>query len=589
MKMKKSIAFVLSMLTAFSMTACGGEENSTNPWGKFEPHPDAQVVEIVSMNGGVGNDWLKALEPQIEEYYSTKMYGTRPGIDIEIVEKQGVATDAMGSETYDIYFAERADVQTFIKKGLLLNINDLVTKEDANARSIASAMDENVRERFIGADGNYYGIPHYQFYGGFSYDAETFANYDAYFADSSNDSQWTFEYESQYGNALFLTNVAGKKSCGPDGEFGTYDDGLPTSLQEMLILCSYLKENNVAPIVLSGQYKNMSNYLICGLWASLAGFDSMSTIYTFEGEIEAIKLDANGDYVFTDELLFEGVEGIYKPETEKVFVTLENGYRTTDMVEKYYALAFMEACYKESFFDTDSLLGTVSHTGAQRNIIFGSENSGAKDCGMLIDGSYWWNESVLANNFIDYQDYTDSTEEREIRWMSMPTSLNTTTTEGNGEVVTLLDIGQGATYVNKNVETDKEAATLIPAIKDVLEFAYSDQALRDFTRITGVSRPFNYTLTTAEKNSMSGYSQAIAEMKEVGRTVAFAGGNEVFNTYSTTFRVNLECEALTIKFDGATYKGVYNAMEKGCTAKDAIKATRIGATQWTGFYTPSND
>ena len=575
MKMKKSIALILALsmcpATGLSLASCGEEGNALR-------------LDVVGMDGGVGIDWLTNMEEDFESMFKDKQYGDKTGIDLKVSKKQQMNNVNMAAEAYEIYFSERADVQGFAKLGILLDITDIVTEEDENGRSIASVLPKEAASRFVGTDGKYYGLPHYEFYAGLSYDADTFANYNAYFAaplTDGNDEQWVKEYKSNYGNALFINNIAAVKSCGPDGEYETYDDGLPTSLQELIILCSYLKDNGVAPLVLSGMYKNMSNYLIDGLWPALAGYEAMSALYNFEGTIEAIKLDSNGDYIFTNELLFEGVEGIYKPETEMVEITQANGYRVSDMVEKYWAYAFLEAAMQENFFCTDSLATSVSHTGAQGSVIFGSNTSGQSDKGMLIDGSYWWNESKLANNFFYYEMATGDTNERQIRYMSMPTSLNTTTTEGNGEPVTLLDVGHGNMYVNANIKDD---SAMVEAIKDFLQYAYSDEMLRAFTVETGTMRPLNYTLTDADKNGLDGYATALLHMREVGNVVAFAGDNDIFRNYSNAFRVNLECTQLAITHNNKTFKGTYDAMAAGATSKIAMETTRIRSSAWGQYY-----
>ena len=54
-----------------------------------------------------------------------------------------------------------------------------------------------------------------------------------YFADAS-ETQVT-AVVTPYGTANFIANKNAKKHCGNDGVYGTDDDGLPTSLQDMLI------------------------------------------------------------------------------------------------------------------------------------------------------------------------------------------------------------------------------------------------------------------------------------------------------------------------------------------------------------------
>lgn len=573
MKMRKPIALLLSLVSTCSLFACGGDKGNK------------LTLEVVGMDGGIGNQWLFDLEEEFEEKFAQTQYGDRVGVDLEISQKQGLAKIDIQADGYAVYFAERADIQQFGAAGAVLDITDIVMEEDENGRTIDSLMTDATKARFKDAEGKYWGLPHYTFYSGLSYDVDTFNRYFAYFADSDNNSQVVSEYESKYGTATFIANVAAKKSCGPDGEFGTYDDGLPSSLQELIILCSYLKENGVAPLVLSGQWKNMCNYLTAGLWPALAGAEAISTIYTFDGTIEAIKLDANGDYIFTNELLFEGVEGIYKPETEIVEITEANGHRTTDMVEEYWATAFIEAAKQEGFFCSSSLVSTTTHTGAQSNLIYGSKASGQSDKGMLIDGSYWWNESKLANTFEEYAMSTNDSPDRNIRFMSLPTSLNTTTTEGNGEPVTLLDVGHGNTYVNNNIKNKPE---VIAAVRDFLQFVYSDAKLRAFTASTGITRPLDYTLTDEDMSNLDGYQVALLEMNEVGNVVTAGADNDLFRKFYNTFRLGLSSNPLKNTWNNKTYSNSYMALENGSNSRAIMETSRIKPSEWVQYYTPSS-
>lgn len=43
-----------------------------------------------------------------------------------------------------------------------------------------------------------------------------------------------------------------QKSCGPDGAYGTPDDGLPSSLEEFAQLCDYIKSKGGSPFIIPG-------------------------------------------------------------------------------------------------------------------------------------------------------------------------------------------------------------------------------------------------------------------------------------------------------------------------------------------------
>lgn len=573
MKIKKPIALLLSLVSACSLFACGG--GGAN--GK------KLTLEVCGFDGGIGNEWLFAMEEEFEEKFANTQYGKYTGVNLEISQKQGLTDTNILADAYAVYFADRADIPLFAALGSAFDITDIVMEEDENGRTIDSLMTDHVKSRFL-IDGKYYGLPHYESFGGVSYDVETFDKNLAYFADTTsgyNGPQDYNYYNTKFGTGVFIANEESTRSCGPDGVFDTFDDGLPTSLVEMLILCDYLKENGVSPFVLSGQWKNMEVVMSIGLFAALAGYDALQTCYSFDGEIEAIKLDANGNYIFTNEPLFPGVDGIYKPETEKVQITQANGHRTTDMVEKYYSFAFTQVAMQEGFFDSSSLVSTVSHTDAQSNVIFGSKAKGQNDKGMLIDSNFWWNESKMAGNFDAYALTTNSDQERIIRYMSLPTSLDTTTTEGNGEPITLLDGAHGNMYVNNNIKNKPE---LIAAVRDFIQLAYSDAKLREFTVITGMTRPLDYTLTEEDKTQLDGWGNHFLHLHEVGNVLNYGGDNDLVRKYYAAFRICMSALRWKNTWDGKAYSNAYQAIAAGSNARTVMETCRIKPDAWGEYY-----
>ena len=81
-----------------------------------------------------------------------------------------------------------------------------------------------------------------------------------------------------------VNSLSTEKSAGSDGQMGTEDDGMPRSLEEMLVLMAYIRdETDYAPITLAGMYTNYGNYLMEGLWTALAGYDQMRNYYNCNG------------------------------------------------------------------------------------------------------------------------------------------------------------------------------------------------------------------------------------------------------------------------------------------------------------------
>ena len=123
----------------------------------------------------------------------------------------------------------------------------------------------------------------------------------------------------------------------------------------------YLKFRGVQPIALSGQYNRYLDYLVSGLWASLAGVDIMNAAYCnyLPGGTPATVVTGFG----SEDLFYSG-SGIKKPITEDILLTDDNGYLVYETVERYYALAIFEILFKNGLGETKgSWLNTAD--GAQ--------------------------------------------------------------------------------------------------------------------------------------------------------------------------------------------------------------------------------
>lgn len=79
---------------------------------------------------------------------------------------------------------------------------------------------------------------------------------------------------------------------------------------------------------------------------------------------------------------------------------------------------------KEGFLAEEATNTSVSHIQAQKLFIEGSmDGAQYKSRAFLIDGSYWYNESVDAKNFTTY-DYLMEGVPREVRFMRLPVEIH---------------------------------------------------------------------------------------------------------------------------------------------------------------------
>lgn len=562
---KKMLALGLCAATAFSVSACSGDSSE----GKT-------VLEVAVHNGGVGSEWLRSAADRFAESVADKSYAEgKNGVKINITPGNGLGKASMDSDAYNVYFVERLDTFNLIQNNLLMDLTEIVETEEAG-KTLEERIYPQMRAALKGNDGKYYVLPGWEFYAGLSYDVESFDFCGAYFAAPGESGQVL--NSDKFGTATFVGRSKAKKSCGPDGKTGTADDGLPSSLQEMLLLCEYLVKNDVEPIVMSSAYPGYSKYLIAGLWASLAGYDCMKTCYTFDGtEIEVVDTDANGNLLFTNENLFPGISYLKKPKTKKVAATEADGYYTNDMAAKYYAAAFLEIIKKEGFLpfaDGDA----VSHTETQLNMLLGGSGvKGKTRKGMLVEGSYWWVESEMANNFNDYADLSGKNAlDRNIKWMPLPTSLDTTVTENNGRKNTLIDTGMGVCFINNNIKDNEE---LKRVSIDFVKFCYSQKELAAFTEATGSMRPIEYEINADNVNSK--FYKDLLELRSDSDVVLFSGDNNTFKYNRGTLMIELSgLTTLSPTIDNTRYDNFLEAYSDGKNAVAVFNATRFTKEAW---------
>ncbi len=578
--MKKLFTITLCLLLTLVLASCGTKPGKTEnvDSNKFNVNTGNKTrINIANFGGGIGREWLDEAMERFAELKQDASYAEgKKGVYLEIVENSfNLNTLGMKESDVQIYFDERnSDVSALAQSELLLNLNSIVKDENREGGSLEEAIFDSIKGILTGNDGNYYGLPHYEIFGGLSYDRKEFEKYNAFFADPEDDD--AIEYEStKYGSAYMIYDANTTKSVGPDGIKGTEDDGLPRSYEEFIILMDYLKNDKGRnPLVVSGQYRRYCDYLLCGLWANIAGSEQMKNYYNCKGEIEVVDRNSDGSVKVSDENLFVGIDYIKKPVTKKIVLNGENGYLSNDIAAKYYAIALLEVMVKEGFFSSNSTINTRSHYDAQLDLYMGKvgAGSGVKAC-MLVEGSYWYNESAEAGCFNTYEMVTgNKREDLDIRWMALPTTVYTEDFVGREQ--TLLDIGLSYCMVNGNIKDNDE---LRQACLDFVAFLYSEKELQNFTIKTGIERMVNYNLSNETVSGMSKYYASVWNMRDKtgSNIVAYSGETNAFIRNKSQLKVCLDSNCFL--YNGAK---IMPSMEGGSTTKDIFEKTRIVESSW---------
>lgn len=569
--MKKFLTMLLAIAVCFTAVACGPATG--NEAG------NRTKITITNYNGGVGTEWLNRAAARFMEEYAEKSYeADKVGVFVDIEGTQENRLGGIKTSGYNIFFFERHyDVRTLAQAGSLLDITDVVTDSESSEGSIESRINKEYRPLLKGADGKYYGLPHVTYSPGLSYDKDLFDKYNLYIAAPE---ETNVENYSGYGGLRLIKSAQGKKACGLDGVYGTDDDGLPTTLQELVALCGKMKQYSIKPFTWTGEHRDYPNLFNVSLWASLAGYEQMRANYEFKGKIEII----DG---YTDENLIEGINYVKKPKTKQVELTAETGYLVYEEAARYYATAMQEIIYKEQFYSSDCTTGTVSHIDAQGNFIFSGENNN-EEIAFLVEGSYWYNEAEEKGNHIsDWKRLPQNKEkERNIRWMGLPASVDTPITENNGVKATFLDCGASYCVVNGNI---KNNPAVVEACKDFLKFLYTENELNEFSKVTGLKKALiDYKVKDSAKNGLSEFYKSAINTIEGGNLVYQIADNPTCIKNSLSL-LNLSYQTPVFRFnmDGKAYVNYFTAFEEtkgSATTQKILGITNVPQDVWKNSY-----
>ena len=567
--MKKITSIALATLMVGSMavaTGCGG--NGAEGSGEFV------TINVMNTGGGIGRVWL---DEAIKRYQEDN-----PNVSIEVEHNIQTGVETMESSGYHLYFVEdNGTVLELTAEKKLLDITDVVTTKDETRDgvqiSVLDKVDESYRFAMQGGDGKYYALPHFTFFPGLTYDAELFDSKGYYIADYSLSTTETKPFTCKFGTANFVKDANTKKSLGNDGIANTADDGLPSSLVEFLVLCSKMKSEGVVPFELNGRSKHYISYLIRSIWTSLSGYETMSGTYTYDKEMEIVTEDVTQ----STELLFSGVNYIKKPITEKVTLTEETGYLAYDNVNRYYATMLVEILNREGWLSTDST-GNATHIDAQMNFVFGG-NRGKQAYGMLIEGNYWYNESV--DNYVmqDYYDYTGNAS-RNIKWMPLPTSFDKPVkTAGEGREFAMIDAcGNSLAFINNNIKEDE---TLVQACKDFLRFLYTDAELSHFVGATGVLKAaLDFEVLSEDTERLSSFQKSVLDVYAGSKLLYSAASNTTFRLHANELAINGRHSTLKPQLGGIAWNNYLDCIRGNHTAAEIFENVRFDRTEWLEYY-----
>lgn len=556
MKRNKTKFLALGLAAVLSVGVAAGCGN-----GNIGKDEDSSKITQISFRqwGGTASstDWLQQAADRFAAEKANEPYESgKKGVKVEIsTNKDSDYTSSIPD--YDILMDENeANIYDMQTRGYLADIDDLV-------KGLQSKIEPQLLPKFKGADGKYYGLPHYSYDVSISYNVDLFKTENLYIAAPGEESVVNYKSSLLPGSSAgvnFVFNENTKKSCGPNGIPNDYDDGLPSSLEEFIVLCDYIKnKKQINPFSIS-DINGGANYafmLIESLWAGMVGTDAMkATSCNFtDAEVEVVK---EGALSYDGTLLNTGIK---MPQTETVVLSDDNGYRMYDMSARYYALSFLELAKNKGWFKNQQM----TNIKAQEFFVLGNYNANDNDrCAMLVDSTFWYGEAVSGGTLTKYKSLSGG-KEANVSMMPMPVQLTGQVTEGNGKKPTVIDTS-ATVFVNKRVEKNEG---LFRAVKEFIEFLYSDAELKAFTETSKLTMNLKYDY---DKSSLGNFYAGVLEIeKAAGDKVYTASDNIKFSKNRSSFSLIWGGK---LNYFGSYHNGSYAALMGGETAASIFTQTR---------------
>lgn len=563
--MKKSISMLLvGTLLGGTVAGLAGCQMK-NPNNKFDA--DKTQLFVGNYNGGVGDKWLTSVVERFEKEYENYELNGKTGVQVILDSDKDCSGKTLGGtlngDPNEVYFTQQVNYEQFVGDGLIRDITGLVTAQnakDGNKKIVDKFYDADKEN--LAVNGKYYAIPHYEWYAGLTYDAYMFESEKLYFADTI----------ATDGTRDFVINNNTKKSCGPDGIYNTYDDGLPSSYQEFYKMLDKVKTKGYA-MVFSGEQTHYSHMLPTALYTNYMGVDGVNVNLNFDSngkELEVIKSFSGNTPNITKEVISEA-NG--------------NQYLINNQAGIYYGLELASKIFADSnSYYPDSASGSFSFISAQEAFLE-SGLSGGKRIAMFIEGSYWYNEAVSYGT-VDRvkEDYVLFATQKDPRFMPLPQQYSGTVTEGNGGAPVLVDGASSYAFINATIKADK-----VDLAEKFLAFCYTDEELVNFTKnSSGTIRALNYDYASVN-DELSGFGKSVFEMrlaaKNAGTFIRESSNHPTYIKYKPSFSLDTAYTWLSSPNCGNGYSHLWTAVYQGKkSAQDYFKGMWISESDWNTLY-----
>jgi hypothetical protein len=212
------------------------------------------------------------------------------------------------------------------------------------------------------------------------------------------------------------------------------------------------------------------------------------------------------------------------PVTESLQITTENAYELARQEGRYYAMKFIHELLsnKTYYNEADAENTSMSHTMNQQHFL---ENGklGLRQSAMLVDGTWWQMEADDVFSFMTEEDEKYSKDNRKFGWLPLPQA-----TKEDAEAIangtkkrTFSDYLGAVACVRAGLPEGTRKASL-----ELLKYAYTDEALANFTYTTGTTIGVDY-LDVIDRSRLNYYMTDLINFLDDAEIVYQVSGNDL--------------------------------------------------------------
>lgn len=602
-KIKLMAALSAAVMAMTSLGACMGQV--------VDKVDSSQVViNVEAYKGGLGYTWLERLAAEFEEKhkdtvttYNGKQY---KGVDIVINgdgETMGFNVKAnYAALASDMYFTDGCtNYYENATGGYLLDVTEDLTKSvNSDGTSVLDKLYDGVSDFFgiVGKDAGggkrYYSMPLALNTFNLNYDVEMFFNYGLYFKkDHSRDYKLNADDKDKFitpvdyidegetannatvktidyyrtlvtegGQSYYKTKNGDILACGPDGVYGTADDGEPETYADLLALFAYMLAGDsdrpsITPII---HMNNASNYVTTFMTTLVHDFgtkEQAQTFVDFQGKLTNVisSIEDDGTITYDAEATLDSKSS--GNDLAKVYKT-EACYRVLELMEKIYTT--------DGFVSSDVTNKQNDHFLSEKKLMLSSKRNpngysfngvGGKRVAFLVDGTHWENEAYDSGKYDEVVKECGDAFKRENR-MFKTLSLPKCSEDNLGEQIISSDTFSTSGFIlNRVAGTEKEALA-----REFFAYVFSDHGNEVFTEEMGMIRPFDYSTEDIQTNY---FSKTLKEKYDNCELIVPQNTQPRIKTNGTMIR---SCDTFVCKINGKEESNIISMfMSSKYTAK----------------------